>query len=397
MNKRLTFDEVVTRSKEIHGDKYTYLKMSMIVRGRKQMPRLDYECHRCKTVQHQNVTDHLHGYGCKCTGEYIFDEVAEQGSVIHNNQYEYVKLHQATNRRSRAADRLHLIEYICKKTGLTNMQPASSHIRNKKGCLCCRSDKQSGSMRISFDDVIRRAKIVRGDTCEHIRLYKPDGNKSRRVVFVCKSCNTVQDQMLTAHLSGSGCKECHRRIRIGMTYHMHNPRIPKSFEGIVAAARVAHGNKYEYLEVFSEPNKSSGAIRRIKYRCTICGYNNNQRLYSHISVKCGCAQCASQVRAEANRMSFDDFVVRANHVHKNKYEYLELLMSYVDDRGKSIGRMVKYICRGCNKEMTQSLSAHLSGHGCQCLTISNSALRKNKRRNNIIPNVGESMSGNVTE
>lgn len=62
--------------------------------------------------------------------------------------------------------------------------------------------------------------------------------------------------------------------------------------------------------------------------------------------------------------TFEAFVAKANDVHDNRFEYIEIKST--PDRNNKLIRRVKFRCKNCKKIITQKLTDHLRGHGCKC-------------------------------
>lgn len=90
----------------------------------------------------------------------------------------------------------------------------------------------------------------------------------------------------------------------------------------------------------------------------------------------GCPKCGNE--SQAKKMSrphydFEEFVVRANSVHDNKYKY-EKPKEYTGTR-----QSVTIHCSECGKTFEQSVVSHLSGRGCpNCKNIATSNRSKGK-------------------
>jgi hypothetical protein len=87
--RRMTFDEFVEKAKQVHGEKYKYLKL---INKLKERTLIKYSCKK-HGIQYQNITNHLLGYGCyKCGGtkKLTDDEIKERLKEKFNGKITYI-------------------------------------------------------------------------------------------------------------------------------------------------------------------------------------------------------------------------------------------------------------------------------------------------------------------
>lgn len=124
--KKLTLNQFVNKSNEIHKNKYDYSKVIYEKNDKKVI--IICPIHGAFT---QTPHSHLNNHGCKqCANEYATttqEEFIKKASKIHNNVYSYVntEYNGAKNK----------IKILCKKHGLFE-QNASSHLEGR-GCPIC--------------------------------------------------------------------------------------------------------------------------------------------------------------------------------------------------------------------------------------------------------------------
>ena len=102
-------------------------------------------------------------------------------------------------------------------------------------------------------------------------------------------------------------------------------------EEFIEQAKSVHGDKYDYS--LSEYIKAS---KKVKIICPIHGVfeqSPNSHLQKHVYPKCSFEKISIK-----NRLGIDEFMKRANFIHKNKYEYS--LVKYVNYHTK-----IKIICK----------------------------------------------------
>ena len=110
-----------------------------------------------------------------------------------------------------------------------------------------------------------------------------------------------------------------------------------------------HGNKYDYSKVQYTTN--SGKV------CIICPEHGEfwQRASAHLSGN-GCPVCWSLDRGRKRRTTQEEFIKKANKIHKNKYNYDKV--QYVT--------AIKPVTINCplHGDFQQTPHKHLQGHGC---------------------------------
>lgn len=129
-----------------------------------------------------------------------------------------------------------------------------------------------------------------------------------------------------------------------------NPRIIKTFEGILSRFKEAHGNKYDYSQAIY-----AGVMVKIKIICPIHG-EFFQTPMQHIT-RNGCVKCSRANSAKLRAMTKVEFLEKAKNRHKNKYDY-SLINSL-----KTASDIVSIICPK-HGIFTQKATSHIGGAGC---------------------------------
>ncbi len=125
---------------------------------------------------------------------------------------------------------------------------------------------------------------------------------------------------------------------------------------VIEKFRKAHGNKYDYSRVNYINNRTPV--------CIICPIHGkfNQRPHSHYNRKHECHLCGNNKIREKLVSNKEEFMKKANMIHKNKYDYSKLI--YINALTKGT-----IICP-IHGEFQQILSGHLNSGGCKkCGTI----------------------------
>jgi hypothetical protein len=150
-------------------------------------------------------------------------------------------------------------------------------------------------------------------------------------------------QAASDHLSGCGCPKCKIDKLI--------IRSTKSFDEFLEKARTLHKNKYDYSKVIYT-NLSEKVI-------IICPKHGDFLQSPNDHLRCGgCSKCKTDKLIARNTKSFDEFLREIKIVHKNKYDYSEAKIEYVNRTQK-----ITIICPK-HGDFLQSPNCHLSGQGC---------------------------------
>lgn len=181
---------------------------------------------------------------------------------------------------------------------------------------------------IEFSNI---AKKVHGNKYDYSLVdYK---NSHTEIIILCKNHGKFK-QKPYSHLNGKGCPTC------GGTKSL-------KIDDFIIRANDIHNNKYDYSKSIYINIKS-----KIKIICPDHGIFE-QVPYNHLRGK-GCPICANNIKS-----NISDFILKANLIYDNKYNYSE--SEYVNARTK-----ISIICPIHGKYM-QRPNDHLNGHGCkQC-------------------------------
>jgi hypothetical protein len=117
----------------------------------------------------------------------------------------------------------------------------------------------------------------------------------------------------------------------------------------IERANIEHNNKYLYLENY----KSRG--EKILMKCLACNHIFSQSPGSHLNGH-GCPKCAMKNKPQCQRATYNDFVIKGNKTHNNKYIYLE------EYEGMIIKIPIK--CPIHDFIFYQTPGSHIRGAGC---------------------------------
>jgi very-short-patch-repair endonuclease len=182
-----------------------------------------------------------------------------------------------------------------------------------------------------IEDFIRSANDIHGSVYSY-NLYE-GFNLSNKVEIVCKRHGKFY-QNGYKHLSGQKCPKC------------NNEEKQLTIQEFVVRATSIHQSKYDYSLVSFSNTRDKIII--------ICREHGEfkQFVNNHLNKKYGCKKCADSKKS----ISVDDFLVKANIVHNNKYHYE--LSGIINNRQK-----INIFCKKHGR-FEQSILNHLSGNGC---------------------------------
>ena len=188
-NMRLTTEEFIQKSQEVHGDKYDYSKVEYINNHTKV-------CIICPKHGEfwQRPNDHLSGYGClKCSvrNYYSNEEYIENIKIKHGDEFIYDKVsYRGMNNK---------ICVICPQHG--EFFPIARNFLNGSKCPKCNTQRR----KYSQYDFIEKAKEIHGDKYDYSKVNYVDSKT--RVCIICPKHGEFW-QMPTSHIRGRGCGLC---------------------------------------------------------------------------------------------------------------------------------------------------------------------------------------------
>lgn len=329
--KYLNTEIFIKRSKEIHGDKYDYSKVVYIGCFNKVIII-------CKDHGEflQTPTNHLSGSGCKICADIYRNinnrsnnnEFIEKSNVVHNYKYDYSKINYI-NCKSK-------LVIICKKHGEFEQEP-NSHLSGC-GCSKCYYEVISENNKSNTAEFIEKAKLKHNDRYNYTKVEYI--KNSIPIIIICKEHGEF-NQTPQGHLSGRGCGVC-RYITVS------NKKMSNT-EEFIEKCKEKFGEKYDYSNVQYVNSSTYVSINCNKHDEFLQTPANH--LYGH-----GCTKCAIENNALNLTSNNEEFIEKANIVHKNIYNYSKV--KYIKNR-------VKVIII-CNKhgDFKQTPNSHLGGRGC---------------------------------
>lgn len=195
---RLSKDEFIDKSKEIHGDLYDYSKVEYI----KNISPVEIVC-KIHGAFKQKPMVHLAGSGCQECGkikksESLMKDVdfyIERAKIVHGDRYDYSKSsYEAANSK---------IEIICSRHGSFWMTP-NAHT-NGQGCSKCADEFNARKRMKPFSLFVEQANSKHQSKYSYVESsYSGD---ARKLEIICGDHGSFM-QSPNRHLQGSGCPKC---------------------------------------------------------------------------------------------------------------------------------------------------------------------------------------------
>lgn len=324
-NKKF-LESFIKNSKDIHGDLYNYEKV--IYKGCDK--KVIIKCNDHGDFE-QTPTLHLKGSGCpKCANilrninnKKSTDIFIQQAKLVHNNKYDYSKVNYNTSKIK--------VIIICSIHGEFEQLP-NVHLHGS-GCQQCNSDKLSKIFLLTTEQFIEKAISKHGDKYDYTKVKYIKSNKE--LTIICKIHGDFK-QIANSHLQGHGCPYCGNVIK-------------KTNEEFILEAKQIHGDLYDYSKTIY-----ISSFNKVKIICKIHG-EFEQIARSHIIGR-GCILCGYVCSGLKSRKTIEQFIMEANNVHENKYDYSRVI--YINSVTN-----IKILCLKHGEFETTPYN-HINGRGC---------------------------------
>lgn len=399
-SNKLSLDNFIVRSKEVHGDKYDYSLVDYI----NQNTPVKIICPDHGQFE-QIPKTHMKGAGCRKCGilrqsknrSLKFDDFIRRAILVHNDKYNYDKvefdkstdkvvincpkhgdfIQQAMNHLQGAgckkcadekialkqttplnifidqSEKIHDNKYdyskvnyvnnrtkvniICPEHGVFPQTPGA-HLRGQ-GCPICGREKSDLSRRLTTDEFIKRAKEVHGNEFDYSESTY--STESTPIKIICKKHGPFFQTPYNHFGNGQGCPICGReKIMLSID------KTRKTTQDFINQAKLIHGDLYDYSLVDYTGNKNP-----VNIICKKNGHGIFKQIPSSHLRGSGCPKCANNIKKTT-----EEFIEDAKEIHGNLYDY-----SLVDyDNGK---KPIIVICRQHGPFDTLPIN-HLKGVGC---------------------------------
>jgi len=320
-NNTYTTETFVEKANQVHSNKYDYTKTKYI--NSKSKVTITCPVHGDFL---QKANTHTSGHGCpKCSPNYLKDTntFITNANKIHRLKYDYSK--------TKYTDATSEIIVTCKKHGEFS-QVATTHLRGH-GCPVCKSEKISSLFKDTTESFIEKAKEVHGDKYDYSKVVYLNSNTP--VDIICKT-HDVFKQKPNIHLTGAGCQICSIESR-----SINNKLDINTF---IEKANKIHNGKYNYTKVEYKNNHT-------KITITCPKHGDFEQIPSVHLKKSGCPYCSYN-----KKLTTESFIEKAKEVHGDKYDYSKV--NYVNTITKVTITCPKHT------DFTQSPDKHLQNRGC---------------------------------
>ncbi|MFZ4795987.1 MAG: hypothetical protein ACOYMA_00740 [Bacteroidia bacterium] len=245
----------------------------------------------------------------------IYDFI-ENSNKIHNNKYDYSKSIYVNSRT--------LLTIICKEHGPFELRPAV-HLAYKRGCGICNNTKNNN------DSFVKKAINIHGDSFDYSKVeYK---SAREKVCIICPQHGEFH-QTPDKHINfKQKCPKCDKTCK-------------KNSQMFFDSTVLIHGDKYDYSKV-----NYVNFTTKVEIICKAHG-SFLQTPQNHIYNKQSCEKCAFI----KSRLTKEEFIEKANKIHKNKYNYDKSVYN-------TLSKKIEIICKK-HGSFWQNAQTHLIGSGC---------------------------------
>ena len=192
--RRVSADEFIQRSREVHEAKYDYGAAKFI--GRDDPVRIVCPDHG---VFSQTPRVHMRGHGCPECGRMKLseqfslgvDEFIRRAHEIHGHKFDYSNVEYVNKETP--------VDIVCPVHGSFEQTPGN-HIYGEKGCAQC-----ANNVPLTNTVFVERAKKMHGDFYDYSHVEYVDNRTN--IKFVCPEHGAFE-QSPGGHLSGRGCPSC---------------------------------------------------------------------------------------------------------------------------------------------------------------------------------------------
>lgn len=211
-----------------------------------------------------------------------------------------------------------------------------------RGCPKCAYNQLGKSKRLNLVEFINKSKLSDGDNLEY--LSTEFNGLNYKFHFKCKKHNHEFWQTGKNRLAGSSCPLC----KLDSISEKNSMTSNEFF----LACKERHGELYDYTNTIFK-----GLNETIFYECKIHNTVEQKALY-HIH-KNGCKYCSFTKIGNVTRLTPEEFLEKAIHIHGDKYEYFREGMDYVNYK-----TVMKIWCIVHREFFNQTPEVHLKNHGC---------------------------------
>jgi hypothetical protein len=219
-----------------------------------------------------------------------FEQFVEEAKAIYGDKFEYL-MEKFVNMETH-------FEAKCKKHGLLLIHP-NRHLHDGQECLSCKNDTKKDKQ---LQEFIEKANKKHDNKFDYSKAKYVTNNT--KLTIIGKSCKHEFEQTPYSHLNSQGCPKCNGTAK-GTT------------NDFIAKAKAKYGDKFDYSEVVFVNRNSD-----VKIKCPDHGVFT-QTPQNHLKSTYGCPKCykAIEIKPPGQKLTTEEFIVKAKAVHGNKYNY----------------------------------------------------------------------------
>lgn len=193
---------------------------------------------------------------------------------------------------------------------------------------------------LTQEEFLQKVKAIHGDKYDYSHTHYI--KHSKIIKIYCKKCKKYFEQTANSHLAGKGCPICGRK-------RAKPPAL--TIEQFIKKAIKIHGDEYDYSKVKYINNHT-----KVEIYCKKCKRFFMQTPNAHLNGN-KCKYCMPERMRIQNAKTKECFIEQALAIHKNRYDYAEVI--YKNAKSK-----IKIFCNTCKKYFLQTPAHHLLGCGC---------------------------------
>ena len=215
----------------------------------------------------------------------------------------------------------------------------TNHMISPTGCERCSSQQTGLSQRRTQDSLITQFLSQHGSRYDYSKVdYQGD---SKNILIICKVHGEFSQRAI-AHANGRNCNDCMNEEN-GIKARLNT-------EEFILRSNEVHNGKYDYSKVNYLTSDDDVTI--------ICPDHGEfrQRASNHMNKEYGCWKCGQMKSGLNRRVNDDEWLLRFNKVHGDKYNYSNFKSNGAELKSK-------IICKEHGLFM-QSPITHSHGVGC---------------------------------